>query len=69
MDIFDLSPEDLSALALAISIGLAKQYTEDQLEILSALLNIIGDTLGLIQTQRSNLAEKYNSSKSDSKEE
>jgi len=73
MDIFDLSPEDLSALSLAISIGLAKQYTDNnQLGILSAFFNTIGTTLGLIQLQRITLAvkavkaENSNSSESDS---
>lgn len=73
MNIFDLSPEELSALSLAISIGLAKQYTNnDQLGILAAFFDTIGDTLGLIQVQRITLAvkaektENSNSNESDS---
>lgn len=70
MDVFNLCPEELSALAFAISITLAKQYTEDDhLEILSCLYSCIGDNLALIQAQRDVLiarAEAYKSSKSNS---
>jgi len=59
LDIFELSPENISALALAISIGLAKQYTDDnQLGILAVFFTSIGDNLALIQLQRLTLAEK-----------
>lgn len=69
MNIFDLSPEELSALALVISIGLAKQYTEEgQLGTLALLFTCIGDNLGLIGFQRVTLAARAesNSSKSNS---
>lgn len=59
MDIFDLSPEDISALALLISIGLAKQYTNnEELGILALFFTNIGDTLGLIALQRVTLARR-----------
>lgn len=59
MDIFDLSPEEIAALVLAISIGFSKEYPEDdQLEILSNFFTTLGDTLGLIQAQRDVLIEK-----------
>lgn len=68
MDMFDLSPEELSALALAlaIAIGLAKQYPDDgQLGILTALFVSIGDTLALIQVQRASLGERAKVDKPD----
>lgn len=59
MNIFDIPPEELSALALIISIGLARQYTDDfQLGILAVFFGAIADNLGLIQLQRATLAEK-----------
>lgn len=59
MDIFDLSPEEISALAFAIALTLSKQYTDDiQLGILAVFFTDIGDTLGLIQLQRSSLAAR-----------
>ena len=67
MNVFNLCPEEVAALALAISVALAKQYTEDdQLEILGCLFTCIGDNLALIQAQRDVITEKCNSSKSDS---
>lgn len=49
MNIFDLFPEDISTLALAISIGLSKQYAEEgQLGTLALLFTCIGDNLALI---------------------
>lgn len=59
MDIFDMPPEELSALALLISIGLSRRYTDDlQLGVLAVFFTAIGDNLGLIQLQRVTLAEK-----------
>jgi hypothetical protein len=59
MDIFDLSPEEISALVLAIAIGFSKEYTDDdQLEILAAFFNSLGDTIDLITLQRAILVEK-----------
>lgn len=53
MDIFDLSPEELTALTAVLSIGIAKQYTEgDQLGVLALFFTSIGDILALIQLQR-----------------
>lgn len=67
MSIFDLSPEELSALALVISIGLAKQYTEEgQLGTLALLFTCIGDNLGLIGFQRVTLASRSASAESNS---
>jgi len=59
MNIFDLSPEEISALALVISLALSKQYTDDdQLGILAVFFTAIGDIIGLIQLQRFTLIEK-----------
>lgn len=67
MNIFDLSPEDISTLALVISIGLSKQYTEDgQLGTLALLFTCIGDNLALIGFQRSTLAARSTSAESNS---
>jgi hypothetical protein len=59
MDIFDLSPEELTALTAVLSIGIAKQYTEgDQLGVLAVFFTSIGDILALIQLQRLSIASR-----------
>ncbi|ABR34451.1 MULTISPECIES: hypothetical protein [Clostridium] len=59
MDIFDLSPEELTALTAVLSIGIAKQYTEgDQLGVLALFFTSIGDILALIQLQRLSIAAR-----------
>ncbi|MEQ8153624.1 MAG: hypothetical protein ABRQ25_01840 [Clostridiaceae bacterium] len=66
MDIFNLSPEEISALSLVIAIALSKQYTDDdQLGILAVFFTAIGDILGLIQLQRLTLTEKVQKAQND----
>jgi endonuclease III len=56
MDIFDLSPEEIATLALAISIAISKQYTNDvQLGLLATFFKTIGNNLALMQLQRVDL--------------
>lgn len=73
MDIFNLSPEQLSILANVISIAISNKYTDDdQLGIIAIFLTAIGDNLALIQLQRITLAAQIekarNNQNSDSNE-
>ncbi|MVX62104.1 hypothetical protein [Clostridium chromiireducens] len=66
MDIFDLSPEELTALTAVLSIGIAKQYPEgDRLGVLALFFTSIGDILALIQLQRLSIASRADTAQNE----
>lgn len=48
-------PEELSLLANAFAIALAKGRSADELNILGAFLNSVGDLIALMATQKESL--------------
>lgn len=54
-----ICPEELVALVSALSVAIAKDLSINQLDILSAVLVQLGDTLATIAIQR-NLIEECN---------
>jgi len=52
MEVNSLSPEELVVFVSAVSIAIAKDKSNEELDVLSSVFSQIGDTLGTIAAQR-----------------
>lgn len=55
-----ICPEELVALIATMAVGIAKDLTIDQINILSASFILLGDNLALISVQRGNIENCFN---------
>ena len=60
-----ICPEELVALIATMAVGIAKDLTIDQINILSASFILLGDNLALISVQRGNIENCCNNKRSN----
>lgn len=53
-----MCPEELAALATSLAIAIAKDRTNDEIDLIAVILAQIGTTLGTISIQRDRLNPK-----------
>lgn len=58
-----MSPEELALLATSLGIAIAKDKTNDEINIIAIVLSQISTTLGTISIQRDNLKPKKDDTK------
>lgn len=64
MEVNSLSPEELVVFVSAVSIAIAKDKSNEELNVLSSVFSQIGDSLGTIAAQRE-IIEASNKNDSD----